>query len=304
MARLAPSTCSSGHFSFSRKLVGLSGNYQLHSGNYQLPLQSGNYHRPGVFLLVSDSAWTHCRGKETMLWVLLFHLVTLPKSGAGCVQYTAVSLRLSLGMGLVLAPRSQVLKAYLPCENSWETGWNGELLTSSRRCMELLGSEWSTLYCCHGRREVFIKEAAEIESKEETHWGMAWQGTVKLRWRFSHEILISFLFNPVVCKSKLIFLYSPACSVWSHSALWQSLVFSWLGYWVPGSLAQTVAGIRACIAFQLGMFCFLPLQILLSFATHTCSFLVDHSLSSPRLRCGITSSIASLWDVPRLWCRG
>lgn len=53
-----------------------------------------------------------------MLWVLLFHLVTLPKSGAGCVQYTTVSLRLSLGMGLVLAPRSQVLKAYLPCENS------------------------------------------------------------------------------------------------------------------------------------------------------------------------------------------
>lgn len=49
-----------------------------------------------------------------MLQVLLFHLVILPKSGAGCVQYTMVSARLSLGTGLVLAQEAKCSKLIYP----------------------------------------------------------------------------------------------------------------------------------------------------------------------------------------------
>lgn len=65
---------------------------------------------------------------------------------------------------------------------------------------------------------------------------------------------------------------------WLHLlplAVWQGWVFSWLGCRVLGSSAQLIAGIKDCFAFWLGRPYFLSLQILLAFATQTCSYLAE-----------------------------
>lgn len=90
MVRLAPGTRGPGCFSLSKQFVGTV--WEL---------------SPGRAVPVWQSA---CRDplQKTMPWALLLHLVSLPKGGPGCVQYTVGTLGRSWGMALVLAPRKLI----------------------------------------------------------------------------------------------------------------------------------------------------------------------------------------------------